>query len=349
MKRFITLLISGGIAWWAWWYTFDVDPGGDGFGFEACSDGEGVCSSDPSVFTLIVAIIAGIVAFFTFISWIRLVGRKLKGEEVAKPSSVMTGTSNPGVSMTGWAEQVGASLQQGVQALQQAQSGGYVPPGYPAPGYPAAGNSAAGNSAAGNSAAGSPAAGNPAAGNPAMVGQAGVIGGPAAGTPAAGAPPAGSPAAGNPALGAPAARTPTAADRAASRDRWLTRASGAGPGGAAASATSGEALTGVAAYDPTPTRTTGTTGASRAVQASSAAAAATHPATASVVLVSVGPRDLGVQREVRRLTGFGLEEAKQLMASVASTPQYVAVDLPWDEAQQVKRTLDRMGATVELR
>jgi ribosomal protein L7/L12 len=329
MKRFITLLISGGIAWWAWWYTFDVDPGGDGFGFEACSDGEGVCSSDPSVFTLIVAIIAGIVAFFAFISWIRLVGRKLKGQDVAKPSSVMTGTSNAGISMTGWAEQVGASLQQGVQALQQAQGGGYV-----APGYPVAGN---------------PAAGNPAAGNPAMVGQAGVIGGPAAGNRAAGAPAAGSPAAGNPALGAPSARTPTAADRAASRDRWLTRASGAGPGGAAASATSGEALTGVAAYDPTPTRTTGTTGASRAVQASTAAAAATHAATASVVLVAIGPRDLGVQREVRRLTGFGLDEAKQLMASVVSTPQQVAVDLPWDEAQQVKRTFDRMGATVELR
>jgi ribosomal protein L7/L12 len=323
MKRFIVLLVSGGIAWWAWWYTFSVDPGDEGFGFHACADGEGTCSDDPSVLTLIVAIVAGIVAFFALLSCFSLIRRKLKGEPTPGPTVSATTWMNPASSMTAWTQQVGQSLQEGIQAVQGMQGASYTASGYTM---------------------GNPAAGNPAGGNPAMVGQAGVIGNPAAGAPAAVNPAAGRPAAGN-----PAGRSPTAADRAASRDRWLKRASGAGPGGAAASATSGVALTGVPAYDPTPTRTTGTTGSSRAAQATAAAAAATHAATASVVLVAIGPRDLGVQREVRRLTGFGLDDAKKLMATVASTPQYIAVDLPWDDAQSVKRTFDRMGATVELR
>jgi ribosomal protein L7/L12 len=324
MKRFIVLLVSGGIAWWAWWYTFSVDPGDEGFGFHACSDGEGTCSDDPSVLTLILAIVAGIVAFIALLSVFSLIRRKLKGDPTPGPTVSATTWMNPAASMTSWTQQAGQSLQEGIKTVQSMQGATYSASGYAMPGNPATGN--------------------PAAGNPAMVGQAGIIGNPAYGAPAAANPAAASPATGN-----PAARTPTAADRAASRDRWLKRASGAGPGGAAASATSGVALTGVAAYDPTPTRATGTTGSSRVAQATAAAAAATHPDTTSIVLVAIGPRDLGVQREVRRLTGFGLDDAKKLLATVAKAPQYVAVDLPWDEAQSVKRTFDRMGATVELR
>jgi ribosomal protein L7/L12 len=316
MKRFIALLVFGGLAWWAWWYTFSVDPGGDGFGFEPCSDGEGTCSDDPSVFTLIVAIVAGVVAFFLLLSVLRSIKRRVRGEAVGSPKASMAWVSNPTSALAALTQQAG-SLQQGIIAAQTS-----MPPLM--------------NPASGNPAYRGPAAGNPAAGNPAMVGQAGVIGNPAAANPAAR----------NPAAG-PSTRTPTPADRAASKDRWLQRAAGTGPGSRAGAASA--ALTGVPAYDPTPTRTTGTTGASRAMQEATAAATATNPTKASVVLVAIGPRDLGVQREVRRLTGYGLDDAKQLMATVGETPQFIAVDLPWDEAQKVRRTFERMGATVELR
>jgi len=356
MKRFLTLLISGGIAWWAWWYTFSVDPGGEGFGFEPCADGEGSCSDDPSTMFLILAIIAGIVAFFALLSCFSLIRRKLRGEDVAtlpKPKNRGFTWVDPASAVSGWSNQMSSSIQQGIAAAQQAQAQASTM--YPAAGHP-------------------PGSSSP-MGDPAMVGQAGIIGPPAVGNPAAGNPAAGNPAAGRPAGGNPAAynaaapnasvaaagvasaadgaasaaashlRVPTAADRAASKDKWLERASsGDSSGGNATSlaetalpSTLSSSLSGVPAYVP-PSSSRGAT-----------AAAASNPATASLVLVSIGTRELGVQREVRRLTGFGLAEAKTLMATVPKTPQFIAVDLPWDEAQAARRTLERMGAGVEVR
>ena len=353
MKRFITLLISGGIAWWAWWYTFSVDPGGEGFGFEPCADGEGTCSDDPSVFFLILAIVAGIVAFFSLLSFFSLIRRKLKGEDTSKPMKAKNqGFTwvDPSTTVSAWTQQVSATMQQGIAAAQQAQAQVQYPAGF----VPSA----------------NPAAGNPAAGNPTMVGQAGIIGAPAGRNPAMGNPAAHNAAAPNvagPSAAAPNAavaaagaasaaagaaqaaaghaRVPTAADRAASKDKWLRRASSGDSGGGNATSlaetalpsTLNSSLTGVPAYAP-PSSSGGVV-----------SAAASNPATASLVLTAIGPRELGVQREVRRLTGFGLAEAKQLMATVPSTPQFIAVDLPWDEVQAARRTLEKMGASVEVR
>lgn len=348
MKRFLTFLVSAGIAWWAWWYTFSVDPGGEGFGWETCDDGEGVCTDDPSVMFLIISIIAGIVAFFALLSTIRLIKRKVRGETVGGPKPTKGFKwVDPATAVSGWGEQVSASLRDGIASAQQAQARAQAV--YPAVSDPAQGD---------------PAFGVPTVGNPTMVGQAGVIGSPAAGAPSVGNPAAHNPsaaapnaavaasgaassAAGAAAASASRARVPNAADRAASKERWLRRAGGGGDGAPAAGARSARhtsSLTGVPDVTVPSVPGTATPDPSPA-----APAAAATPTTGTLVLRTVGPRDIGVQREVRRLTGFGLEEAKQLLASLESGPQVVVADLPWEEAQEAKRTLLKMGADAEVR
>jgi len=328
MKRFFVFLVFGVLAYWMYWYTYSVDPGGDGFGFEPCSDGEGgVCSSDPSVFTFILFIVFGIVAFIALLMCFSYIRKKLKGEPVgaaAKPKNrgfswVDTSTA----AVTQWGNQISSGIQQAHQAQQQwTQS---MPTTMGVPGQPAPG------------------------GNATMPGQAGVIGGPAAGSPAAGNPAARAPAAGrpagsnpsaaNPAMGEPATRTPTAADRAASRERWLKRSA------------ESSALDDLPSIDPVPAAPIDAPTPAPAPTHTPAPAAPTPstPATADLVLVTVGPRDMGVQREVRRITGLGLDDAKALLASVAQGPQVVATGLPYADAEDAKRTFDKMGAAVELR
>ena len=168
MKRFITMLVAGGIAWWAWWYTFTVDPGGEGFGFETCSDGEGLCTDDPSVLTLGLSLVAGLVAFFALWSWVRLVKRKLRGtdaETEARREAAAAWASTPATT-TGWIEQVTSSVQQGLQAAQQGYAASY--------------------GAAGILGSAPQASASPVPGDPTMVGQAGIIGDPTAAAPAAG-------------------------------------------------------------------------------------------------------------------------------------------------------------------
>lgn len=324
MKRFVALLIFGGLAYWAYWYTFSVDPGGDGFGFEPCNDGDGgVCSNDPSVFTLILAIVAGLVAFFLLISFLNLIRRKIKGEDTSKPKNRgFSWVNTPAAQVSHWTNQVGTSFQAATQTAAQAQAMAQqqmMQAGMPGQ------------------------AGTPAPpGNPAVPGQVGVIGG--AGTAAAPQP---TPPPARQAGGAMNAttqvgragvdRAPTPAERQASREAWLAR-SKTGPAEPV-----GDALSGVPATTPS------VQPPPLSMAAEAAAASSTHPATGDLVLVIVGPRDMGVQREVRRITGMTLAEAKAFLAEVAKGPQVVKAGMPWDEAQDVMRTLVKMGATAEVR
>ena len=65
-----------------------------------------------------------------------------------------------------------------------------------------------------------------------------------------------------------------------------------------------------------------------------------------VVLASVGDKKINVIKEVRAITGLGLKEAKDL---VESAPKPVKEAVSKDEADELKKKLEEVGATVELK
>ena len=65
-----------------------------------------------------------------------------------------------------------------------------------------------------------------------------------------------------------------------------------------------------------------------------------------VILTSFGAAKIGVIKVVRAMTGLGLKEAKELVES-APTPVKEGVDKA--EAEKVKKELEDVGASVELK
>ena len=65
-----------------------------------------------------------------------------------------------------------------------------------------------------------------------------------------------------------------------------------------------------------------------------------------VVLAAIGEKKINVIKEVRSMTGLGLNEAKDL---VESAPKAVKEGVTKDEAEELKKTLEGVGATVELK
>ncbi|MDP2938797.1 MAG: 50S ribosomal protein L7/L12 [Candidatus Omnitrophota bacterium] len=81
--------------------------------------------------------------------------------------------------------------------------------------------------------------------------------------------------------------------------------------------------------------------------AGAAAAAPTEEKTTfTVVLVNVGANKIQVIKEVRTVTNLGLKEAKDL---VDSAPKPVKEHVSKEEAQELKKKLEAVGATVELK
>ena len=66
----------------------------------------------------------------------------------------------------------------------------------------------------------------------------------------------------------------------------------------------------------------------------------------TVVLAAVGDKKIEVIKEVRGITGLGLKEAKDL---VEGAPKPVKEGVSKDEAENVKATLEKVGAKVELK
>ena len=77
-----------------------------------------------------------------------------------------------------------------------------------------------------------------------------------------------------------------------------------------------------------------------------ASAAAEEKDEFDVVLASVGDKKINVIKEVRAITGLGLKEAKDL---VESAPKAVKEGASKDEAEEMKKKLEDVGATVELK
>jgi large subunit ribosomal protein L7/L12 len=65
-----------------------------------------------------------------------------------------------------------------------------------------------------------------------------------------------------------------------------------------------------------------------------------------VVLASFGEKKVGVIKAVRAMTGLGLKEAKDL---VESAPIPVREGVSKDEAEEAKKQLEEVGATVEVK
>ena len=75
-------------------------------------------------------------------------------------------------------------------------------------------------------------------------------------------------------------------------------------------------------------------------------AAAEEKTNFDVVLTAAGQAKIAVIKAVRAITSLGLKEAKEL---VDSAPKAVKEKVPQTEADEIKKTLEEAGATVELR
>jgi len=65
-----------------------------------------------------------------------------------------------------------------------------------------------------------------------------------------------------------------------------------------------------------------------------------------VTLTAIGDKKINVIKEVRSITGLGLKEAKDL---VESAPKAVKEAVSKAEAEEIKKKLEDVGATVELK
>jgi large subunit ribosomal protein L7/L12 len=84
-----------------------------------------------------------------------------------------------------------------------------------------------------------------------------------------------------------------------------------------------------------------------AAAAGGAAAEAVEEKTEfDVVLMAAGEKKINVIKEVRAITGLGLKEAKDL---VESAPKTVKEAAGKSEAEELKKKLEDVGATVELK
>ena len=91
------------------------------------------------------------------------------------------------------------------------------------------------------------------------------------------------------------------------------------------------------------------------VSAAAATVVAAGPAAAEevvektefdVVLKEIGPEKIKVIKTVRELTGLGLKEAKEV---VDNAPKAIKEGVSKDEAEELKKKLEEVGAKVELK
>jgi len=69
----------------------------------------------------------------------------------------------------------------------------------------------------------------------------------------------------------------------------------------------------------------------------------------SVVLVSAGDKKIEVIKIVKDLTNKGLKEAKDLVDATSNGPQVVKENVKKEEAEEMKKKLEAVGAKVELK
>ena len=80
--------------------------------------------------------------------------------------------------------------------------------------------------------------------------------------------------------------------------------------------------------------------------AGSAAAVVEEKTSFDLILANAGANKIQVIKEIRAVTSLGLKEAKEL---VESAPKPVKTGLKKEEAEEIKKKLEAVGATVELK
>ena len=80
--------------------------------------------------------------------------------------------------------------------------------------------------------------------------------------------------------------------------------------------------------------------------AGQAAAAVEEKTSFDLVLANAGANKIQVIKEIRAVTSLGLKEAKEL---VESAPKPVKTGVKKEEAEEIKKKLEAVGATVELK
>ena len=80
--------------------------------------------------------------------------------------------------------------------------------------------------------------------------------------------------------------------------------------------------------------------------AAAAAAPVEEKTEVTVVLAKTGEKKIEVIKEVRAMTGLGLKEAKDL---VEGAPRAVKESVSKKDAEEMKKKLEAVGATVELK
>ena len=86
--------------------------------------------------------------------------------------------------------------------------------------------------------------------------------------------------------------------------------------------------------------------AAAAPVAGAADAGAAEASEVTVVLAAAGANKINVLKEVRTITGLGLKEAKDL---VDGAPKAIKENVKKEEAEAIKKTLEELGATVEIK
>jgi large subunit ribosomal protein L7/L12 len=77
--------------------------------------------------------------------------------------------------------------------------------------------------------------------------------------------------------------------------------------------------------------------------------AAEEKASFNVILTSVGEKKIDVIKVVRNVTGKGLKESKDLVDAAASSPQVIKENVKKEEAEEIKKQFEAVGAKVELK
>ena len=83
-----------------------------------------------------------------------------------------------------------------------------------------------------------------------------------------------------------------------------------------------------------------------AVAAAPAEAAAEEASEVNVILASAGANKIAVLKEVRAITGLGLKEAKDL---VDGAPKAIKEGVKKEDAEAIKKQLEAVGATIEIK
>jgi len=84
-------------------------------------------------------------------------------------------------------------------------------------------------------------------------------------------------------------------------------------------------------------------------QAAPQAAPAEEKSSYNIELTAVGEKKIDVIKVIREVTQKGLKESKDLVDAAATSPQLVKENAKKEEAEEIKKKFEAVGAKVELK